>query len=397
MQNIHNNLQRGLMLSLLLGLAAAATPASAADCEVKLGVTGPMSGGAAQWGLAAKSGVELAVANANHDGGLEIGGQKCQVKLVSFDALYTAAGGAAAANFFASQGIHAVVGPVGSPETMGFRPVAARNGILGFNPSFMNGAISPEFPLMFHAQMAPITFGPYVIKAAKERFNLKAVMIIGPNDQGGTDGGKQLAKMFTDIGIKPIEEYYQRGTTNFAPLAARVMNANPDAIDIGQVPPADAAVIVRQLLEAGYSAAIGALGGLGVEPMIQGAGGVENIKKAYYIETMALDSPGVVKMKQDYTALTGSAPPASTLFPVFELAAEQELRGIAAAGTDQDGDKIAAAMRKMTPESRYLGKLGWRGKTIYGINQELAYPVGFGAVIDGKAQPVQQVAIPSEE
>jgi len=43
-----------------------------------------------------------------------------------------------------------------------------------------------------------------------------------------------------------------------------------------------------------------------------------------------------------------------------------------------------------------LGKGGWRGKTIYGINQELAFPVGLGIAVDGKRVGVQRVEIPAE-
>jgi len=69
---------------------------------------------------------------------------------------------------------------------------------------------------------------------------------------------------------------------------------------------------------------------------------------------------------------------------------------VSAAGTDQDVEKIAAELRKLTPESRYFGKGGWRGKTIYGVNQELAFPVGLGIIEGGKRVGVQRVEMPAE-
>ena len=59
----------------------------------------------------------------------------------------------------------------------------------------------------------------------------------------------------------------------------------------------------------------------------------------------------------------GKDPPDNPLFPVFALAAEV-VQGISKAGTDADADKIADALRSLTPESRYMGKAGWRGKTL---------------------------------
>ena len=388
---------RSLLLPMLLvGTCIASLPAAAEDCEVKIGAVGPFTGGAASWGLAAKAGAEYAAALANADGGLQMGNRKCKVVVRSFDSQYTAAGGAAGANYMASEGVHAIAGPVGSPETTGWRPVAARNGIINFSSSYMVGVIGPEFPLAFHALQAPVSWGPVLIKAAQDRFHFKSMVVTAPNDQGGTDGGKQLEKMYADLGVKTNEEWYQRGTTNFAPTVARIMSFNPDTIEISSVPPADASTLVRQLLEAGYTGAIGSLGGTPSDPIIQGAGGVENLKAVYYLQTMAMDNEGVVRLIKGFEPLMKSPAPPNPLFPVFTVSAEQVLRAISIAGTDQDGDKIAAALRAMTPESRFLGKLGWRGKSIYGLNQELAFPVGLGLIVDGKKLPVQEVAIPSE-
>ena len=50
----------------------------------------------------------------------------------------------------------------------------------------------------------------------------------------------------------------------------------------------------------------------------------------------------------------------------------------------------------MTPESRYLGKGGWRGKAQYGINQQLAFPVGMGLIANGKKEQQRRIDIPSE-
>lgn len=391
-----NKNRLGAVPSLVLASCLASAPAWAQDCEVKLGAVGPMSGGAAAWGLSAKAGAEFAATMVNQDGGLPMGNRKCRVKLVTFDSQYTAAGGAAASNALASENVHVTMGPVGSPETTGFRPVAKRHGQINFSSSYMMGVISPEFPLAFHALQAPITWGPLLIKTAKDQFKFNSVMIIAPNDQGGTDSGKQLNKMYSDLGVKATEEYFQRGTTNFGPLATRIMNAKPDTIELSSVPPADATILARQLMEAGYKGVIGSLGGTGAAPIIQGAGGVDKLKGFYWLETSPVDHPGVVKMKADFERVMKTPPPDNPLFPVFALAAEVALNAISRAGTDQDVEKIATELRKMTPESRYMGKAGWRGKSIYGSNQELTFPVGLGMVIDGKKLPVRTIDIPAE-
>ena len=383
-----------LIASTACGLTLAVSSAQA--CEIKLGAVGPMSGGASAWGLSAKAGADFGAAITNAAGGLKVGNDTCTVRVVSYDAQYTASGGAAAANFLASEKVHATVGPVGSPETTGFRPVAKRNDIVNFSVSYMSGVIGPDFPLAFHALQAPITWGPILIKQAQEKFGFKSVMIVAPNDQGGTDAGKQLGRMYGDVGVKASEEYYQRGTTNFGAIAQRVIIAKPDTIETSGMPPGDATVFVRQLLEAGYTGFIGSLGGIGSAPIIKGAGGVASLKGFYWLETVPADDPGIIRMKADYERVMKTSPPDNPLWAVCAIAAEQILRAVSIAGTDQDGDKIAAELRKLAPESSYIGKAGWRGISTYGVNQELAFPVGLGFIVDGKNLGVKRVEIPSE-
>ena len=84
---------------------------------------------------------------------------------------------------------------------------------------------------------------------------------------------------------------------------------------------------------------IGSLGGSGLKPMVDGAGGIANLKDVYWLETSPIDAPGIVKMIEDYKRLMGKDAPTNPLFPVFALAGEVELAGISAAGTDQDAER----------------------------------------------------------
>jgi branched-chain amino acid transport system substrate-binding protein len=366
------------------------------DCEVRIGATGPMTGGAASWGLALKAGTEFQAALANDAGGLQVGNRKCKVKVVSYDAQCNAAGGAAASNYFAGEKVTAVMGPVCSPELTGFRPAAKRNGQVNFTSSYLAGALGPEWPTVFHLLQGPAVWGPLIIKEAKQRFNIRSVVILGPNDQSGTDIGGQLAKMYSAQGVKVTTEYYQRGTTNFGPNAIRIMNDAPDAVELAATPTADVTLVVKQLTDAGFNGVYGALGGIGLTPVAQGAGGVQKINAYYWLELMPVDDPGARQLRVDYARVMKTGAPENALLYPSSTAAEQLLRAISLAGTDSDAGKIATALRSTTPESRYFGKGGWRGKAQYGINQELAFPVGMGVIADHKLIGVKRVDIPAE-
>ncbi len=396
MSMLSNPLRRVAVPAFLLATGLTSLPALADDCEVKVGVTSPMTGAASGWGLAVKAGTEFQAALVNSEGGLQVGSRKCKVKVVPVDGLCSAAGGAAASNKLASENVSAVMGPQCSPEVSGYRPVSKRNGQIGFTMTYMKDSLTPEFPLIFHALTGPAVFAPIVAKEARSKFKFNSVVVLGPNDQGGTDAGRQYSKMFSDQGVKATEEWYQRGTTNFAPIAARIMNQNPDLVEFGGTPPGDVGPVVKALLEAGYKGIFGGMGGIGTAPILAGAGSIDKIKGYYWLELMPTEDPGARKLRADFERLMKTPPPENALLYISSTATEQILHAISIAGTDHDAEKLAAALRSMTPESRYFGKGAWRGKTQYGVNQELAFPIGVGIIADGKNVGVKRVEIPGE-
>jgi branched-chain amino acid transport system substrate-binding protein len=384
-----------VLAAFTVAFGATCLPAAAQNCELKVGVAGPMSGAGAAWGLAIKGGTEFEAAWHNTNGGLPIGDRKCHVSVVSYDTPPNAAGGAAASSYFASQGVKLIVGPVSGPENAGFRPVSKRNGQLFFTTTFALDGIGPDFPLAFQCQLPPQAWGTAALKVAKDRFKLKKVLLVAPNDQGGTDAGKALLKYYSEVGIEGAPEWYQRGTINFGPIATRIMAAAPDAIEIGPMPPGEAGTLVRQLLEAGYQGVIGRMG-TGAEQIVKAVGGVDKVDTMYWFEAVPTEEPGIVKMNAEFDRLMKTAIPENSLFYNGQIAAEQIMRGVTRAGTAEDVDKVAAALRSQPPESRYLGKGGWRGITMYKSNQQLAFPVGMGFIVDGKKQPQQRIEVPAE-
>jgi branched-chain amino acid transport system substrate-binding protein len=381
--------------ALLIWTCLSSLPAAAQDCEVKLGTVGPMTGGGASWGLSEKAGVEFEAAWTNANGGLQVGNRRCKVTVVAVDGQATAAGGAAASNYFASQKVFAINGPMVGPENTGFKPVGKRNGQVSFSTTFALDAIGPEFPLAFHKIQGPPAWGGIVVKAAKDHFKFKAAALIGPNDQGGTDTVKPLVKFYKDAGVTTTVEYYQRGTTNFGPLATRVMNMNVDVVDFTGGPPGEMAILARQLLEAGFTGTFGRLGA-GGDVIIKNSGGVAAHKAFYWFDHVPTEDPAIKRLSADFERLMKAPVPDNALVFNAQIAAENLLRAISLAGTDQDGEKIAAELRKMTPESRYLGKAGWRGKGQFGMNQEFSFPVGLSFISNGKIEKQLKLDIPAE-
>jgi branched-chain amino acid transport system substrate-binding protein len=383
-----------LPVALLVG--AAVSPAAAQECEVKVGMAGALTGGASAWGIAMKTATEFVAAKHNEAGGLNVNGKKCKVRVVAVDALCTAAGGAAASNYLASENVKVLIGPICSPETTGFQPLSNRHKQIFFNSSYKADAIGPEWPFGFHMHQGPKVFAPILIKAGQDRFKFKTAVVMGPNDQGGTDAGNQSAAIYRELGVKTEVEWYQRGTTNFGPIAARIMAQNPEVVELAAMPPPDVTNLVRQLTQAGFRGIYGGMGGIGMEPVVQGAGGVDKIKGYFWIELMPVEDPGALRLREDFKKLMKAEPTTNAMLYTSTFAAETITRAISLAGTDSDADKLADTIRKMTPESEYFGKGCWRGKSQYGINQEFAFPIGMGVIQDGKRIGVQRIDLPCE-
>lgn len=386
----------GLKTFLIAGTSAAAlltAAATAQACDVTIGATGPLSGPAAQWGQAIKGAADFVAAEANKAGGLEVGNQRCKVSVVAIDAKYTAEGAAAAANNFVSQNVKFVLGPIGAPEVTGMKPVAARNKILMMSDSYAKDAIGARWPLTFHVGPGPLAWGDPIVKLAKQKFGIKKVLTIAPNDQAGTDTAEAAISVYKKNGVEASPEYYQRGTTNFAPIVTRIMNANPDSVDTVSTPPGDAGIIVKQLRQAGFNGVIGRLGGPGTEEIFRISGGKDVVKNFYWFEPVYIDD-NVKKLGDSYRELIGSAPPENNFFYLFAAGGRAMLKAISESGVTNDAEKAAVALRALQVTDPNLGKGLWIGQEAYGINQELSLPFGVGLLVDGHEQPVVRVEAP---
>ncbi len=373
-------------------MAVSVVPAHAAGpCELKVGAIGPLAGPAAEWGLTLVRAAEFAAAEANAAGGLQVGDQKCHVTIVTFDSKYTAEGAAAGTNSFVSQRIKFIIGPIGSPEITGLKPVANRNGILVFGDGYAKNAIGPQWPLVFHESPGPSGWADAIIKVAKTKFKMKSVAIIVPNDQGGTDISSVDADAYRANGIQAVEEFYQRGTTNFAPIVTRLLSHKTDAIDIASSPPTDGGTILKQLRQAGFTGPIGRLGGPAFDEIVRVVGSVDVIKDFYWYDAVDMTDPQVKKAWADYEKVMKTKPPENTSLALWAACSRMLLKAISKAGTIEDTHKVAEVLRAMPVEDPYLGKGAWIGKKFFGINQEVSFPYAMGTVIGGKLQPITRM------
>jgi branched-chain amino acid transport system substrate-binding protein len=270
--------------------------------------------------------------------------------------------------------------------------VAERNKQVTINVVYAKDAIGTQWPLAFHGVPGPSAWAKPLVKMAKEKFDIKSIVVVAPNDQGGTDTATVAVDTYRAAGIDAKEEYYQRGTTNFAPIVARIMRSDPSTIDLCTSPPGDAATLVKQLLEAGFKGIFGRLGGLATNEIVRAAGGIESLGNFYWLESVNVDPAhleAIVAAQKDL----GKTPGDSTVVAIFSASGRLALKAISNAGTSADGVKVAQELRKLPINDPWLGKGDWTGISAYGVRQEFGFPVGMGLIAKGKNLGVTPVSV----
>src|SRR5215471_4486848 len=79
-------------------LVAGSTASGLAADVIKFGISTPLSGPAAPWGIPHKNAIELIFDETNAQGGLDVGGKKYKLEIIAYDHKYVIAEGVATVN-----------------------------------------------------------------------------------------------------------------------------------------------------------------------------------------------------------------------------------------------------------------------------------------------------------
>lgn len=358
-------------------------------CTLRIGTLGPMSGPAADFGLSMKATADLVAYEQNQKGGVKVGDRRCRVKVMSFDTGYTSAGAAEAVGEFSSNNVKFVIGPLGAVELTGMKPVAARHDMLLVANGFGGDALEKKYPLVFHISPGPAVWAGPIITAARDELNFDTVTIVATTDQSGTDIADVNEEQFKEKGVKTSRQSYQRGKQDFAPIVTRIMKNPPDLVDFASSPAGDAGVMIKQLRQAGYKGDFARLGGESTSEIARVAGGYDTLGNFFYYAAVDPNDPKVEDLAAKYKKATNKTTTSMTYGWV--PGGRALMRAITEAGTIEDTEKVAKALRNDGLEDPTLGKGTWTGQDQFGINQEMSFPFFMGMIKNGKEQPFQRL------
>ncbi|MCW8163665.1 ethanolamine utilization protein EutJ [Verminephrobacter aporrectodeae subsp. tuberculatae] len=344
-------------------LATLATLGSGAACtqeRVKIGFTGPLSGGAALYGRNVVNGLEMAIREVNA-AGLEVGGKKYRMELVALDDRYAPADAAINARRLVQQ--HQTPA-VFVPHSGGVYALQAFNEqekfiVMAYSSTpkitGTGNKLTIRIPPTFNTYIEPFTH------YQMQRFGKRVGLLPGDHEYA-----KNWAQLFapaweraggTVVSNNPMS--YNR-STDFYSGVSRVLAERPDVLFVGG-PSEPTALVVRQARELGFKGGFLLMDQVKIDEMAKITGGLAPLEGSIGVLPVSYDERvGPRRFVQAYHRAYGADkdPTAESSYNytlVHALAAAMKL-----AGSTRDAAAIRAKIGEalaQLPETINAGNL----------------------------------------
>lgn len=383
--------------SVLKSMALAATVAVAAggygtafadNKELKIGFVGVTSGPAAAWGISNVRSMQARAAWLNETGGVEIGGTKYDINIVTFDDQKDPKRAIAGMEKMAQEGIHYVVGPNVDDGAAAVRPVAEKSGIIYFPYAFPKALYEKPASNAVLGMVANYQSGPAIYKYLKEKKGVKTVAFIAANESdplSQRDGGVAAAKA---LGLDVVSDNvtYQVDTTDFTPVITPVVKVNPDLLVLSGVAPANAPQIIRSARELGFGGLISTETAQDATVLKEGAGELANgFISVGGASTPAIRSKAMEEFIERYTKMFGEYNDESnTKVYALEYIIETLKANPAALDNVDEFKKTMDGFSATNPFLKGDEKLKYVGTTSFGQKRQVAVPLVVNEYRDGK-------------
>ncbi len=379
-----------LVAGMALGLAA---PAAAAEKTLEIGVLGPLSGGAASYGVELVRAAEIRTDEINKAGGLKVGGDVYKIKLVTYDHKASAADAATAANKLIFQDkVKYIIGNAVGATCNAVQTVSEPQKVLFAFVCWGTNNLGPDKPYSFRSMLSQWEVAEPFYRWVKDKHPaIKKIAIISPNDTSGLDTNTAVVKAVKSLGLELVaEETYERGTKDFYPILNKILAKKPDLLDVAASPPGEAGLILKQAHELGFKGAKGWTAGTNPASLvsISGPEAAEHLWSPLNINVKSdfVDAK-VRKFGDEYEKRYKEVPGAIAVanYAAFDVItkAMQEAGSV-------DTDKVLAALTSR-PYDTVWGRLAIGAKETYGIDRQFLYPMVISEIRSGKSVDIEQV------
>jgi branched-chain amino acid transport system substrate-binding protein len=310
-----NKTRRRAMRGKLMGLCCAsvaaalammvALPAARGEDAVKVGMSGPFSGGLSLLGQSVRDGVEIAFSEINDAGG--VNGRK--LELIAEDDAYEPMRTIAAARKLVEQDkVSALLAVTGTAPSAALLPFIRESKTpMLFPYAFAHALTTPlnrdVFTTLPEVRVQMMVLANYILKDLKQT----KVAAIYQNDDFGQDAVAGLEERFGAAKIPLVKLPFDRGTTNFSGVVAQAKAAGVEHVVFLGIPK-DAALVMREANNLGWKPQFSGHNALGDPQTFQLAGPlVEGAIAIAVMEPLDSDKPAVkafIAAQQKYKANT---------------------------------------------------------------------------------------------
>ena len=219
---------------------------------VKIGAQGPFTGDLSKIGLDALNAIQMAVEEANAEGGIK--GRKIEVA-IGDDMGDPSKGVLVAEKFGMDKNVLGVVGPMNSATVSAALPSYDRAGLVVISQSATNPDLTERgYRVMHRICPRDDAQGPAAARFIAEVVSAKSVYIIDDKGAYGQGLADQVAAALNRIGVKVTRGQITLEDRDFSPILTRVKAVQPDLVYLGLSNPAQAAGLMKQAVGLGLSA-----------------------------------------------------------------------------------------------------------------------------------------------
>jgi branched-chain amino acid transport system substrate-binding protein len=404
-----------IMLTLSLKVAYAA-PAKELVIGAAYGMTGPWISYTIPFGKVWK----IHAKRINNQGGITVGGEKYQLKLVEIDTKCTPEGGRSGAERLISlHGAKFILGPGLSSASLAALPLMMENKVINITPVTTQKVLTSNSKYYFKAHFPGALVSRVYPEFLADRLpKVRRMALVMPDDDAGRSESEETKTGVAKVVKKEpgrmeivFEGYYPKGSTDHTPLLTAALAKKPDIIHLDAGAPDEMAVIVKEARDLGYKGWFISGGGFTLSRLNEIAGK----DYAYNILHQAFDieRPTPVKISPEHEAKWkwfvdmfgewvwlgkawkveyGEDMPEAVVYAVDGL--PTMVQGILAANS-LDTDKVVEALEGMKYLPTYFGMGTWMGKETWGINHQIRRPIPLYEIKYGKQFPVEPAVMPA--
>ncbi|RKH50832.1 ABC transporter substrate-binding protein [Corallococcus sp. AB049A] len=288
------------------GSATTAPPGPPPEGSILIGEVGSLTGSEATFGISARNGIDLALQEANAEGGVR--GQKLVVRV--YDSQGRPEEGAqAATRLIAQDRVVALLGEAASSVSMAMADKAQAAKVPMITPTSTSPEVTKKGDYIFRVCFIDPFQGLVMAKFARENLKLSKVAVLTDNKSAFSVG---LADVFNQKfkefgGTIAGNESYSKGDTDFRAQLTSIKNMKPEAVFVPGYY-TDVGIIARQAREVGLRVPL--LGGDGWDSDKLYELGGSALEGSYFSNHYSPDNPDPVVQNflKKYKAAYGSVP-----------------------------------------------------------------------------------------